>query len=302
MLEAFISKRFSSLSEYVIQQANLILEDYAARGYDLTLRQLYYQFVSRGWMENKQTEYKRLGAIMNDARLAGRVDWSYMVDRTRKLEIENHWENPREIIESCAKQYHEDMWANQDYYVEVWVEKDALVGVLERACKPLDVPYFSCRGYPSVSEVKLAAERFWHESNNSLKHLVIIHLGDHDPSGIDMTRDIRVRLGLLTHGEYIDVERIALNMKQVEHYKPPPNPAKITDSRYGDYVSQYGESSWELDALDPDVLVELITTAVGGYIDQDQWEEDKAQITTRRAQLALVSKHWDEVTKFVEAK
>ena len=299
MLEAFISKRFSSLSEYVIQQTNLILEDYAARGYDLTLRQLYYQFVSRGWMENKQTEYKRLGAIMNDARLAGRVDWSYMVDRTRKLEIENHWENPREIIESCAKQYHEDMWANQNYYVEVWVEKDALVGVLERACVPLDVPYFSCRGYPSVSEVKVAADRI---SSKQGKDVVIIHLGDHDPSGIDMTRDIERRLELLSCGGIMHVKRIALNLDQIRKYDPPPNPAKVTDSRYAEYTLKYGESSWELDALDPDVLVELIATAVGGYIDQDQWEEDKAQITTRRAQLALVSKHWDEVTKFVEAK
>ena len=301
MLEIFTNKRFSTLSEDTISKANSILEDYAARGYDLTLRQLYYQFVSRGWLQNKQTEYKRLGSIMNDARLAGRVDWSYMVDRTRGLVDRSHWGSPQEIIDTCAKQYFENMWVNQNYYVEVWVEKDALVGVLERACHPLDVPYFSCRGYPSVSEVKVAADRIVRESGRNV-NLMIIHLGDHDPSGIDMTRDIKDRLHLLSHEGNIEICRIALNMDQVEHYGPPPNPAKITDSRYGDYIAKYGPSSWELDALDPDVLVELITATVEKYIDPDQWEEDKARIDARRSQLALVSKHWDDVTRFVEEK
>ncbi|KKK48671.1 hypothetical protein LCGC14_3142790, partial [marine sediment metagenome] len=159
-----------------------------------------------------------------------------------------------------------------------------------------DVDYFACKGYISQSEMYRAAQRTFDNQDH-----VIIHLGDHDPSGIDMTRDISDRFGVFESTNY-QVIRIALNMDQVEHYGPPPNPAKITDSRYGDYIAKYGPSSWELDALDPDVLVELITATVEKYIDPDQWEEDKARIDARRSQLALVSKHWDDVTRFVEEK
>src|SRR4051812_21015801 len=117
-------RKFNAASLATIKTANKILEEYAAQGYDLTLRQLYYQFVSRGLIDNKDTEYKKLGSTINDARLGGLIDWNHITDRTRNMRQNSHWDSPREIIETCAEQFLIDKWASQDNYVEVWVEKD----------------------------------------------------------------------------------------------------------------------------------------------------------------------------------
>ena len=234
----YISKRFRDSSLQIIAHANSIIEEYQAQGYDLTLRQLYYQFVSHDLIPNLQSEYNKLGSIINDGRLSGLIDWETIVDRTRNVCSNSHWQSPKEIIDACAKQYEIDKWKDQPYRVEVWIEKDALVGVIEGICTELDIPYFSCRGYVSQSEM-------WSASQRLLQHIrcdqeiKILHLGDHDPSGIDMTRDIEDRLRLfmeeelpIDFNEVVTVHRIALNYDQIRQYNPPPNPAKTTDSRF----------------------------------------------------------------------
>jgi hypothetical protein len=128
--EAFISRDFKDGSLAIIDAANIIIAEYEAAGFTLTLRQLYYQFVSRDLIENKQTEYKRLGSIINDARLAGLIDWSAIEDRTRNVRTVTTWTEPAEIVKAVAAQYKEDLWDSQDHRVEVWVEKDALLGVI----------------------------------------------------------------------------------------------------------------------------------------------------------------------------
>ena len=186
-------KNFSGSSLAVIRQANAIIEDYEAQGYDLTLRQLYYRFVSKGLIPNKDIGYQKLGSIINDARLAGMIDWDRITDRTRNLRKNSHWDSPQDIVATCAKQFQHDKWKDQKEYVEVWVEKDALVGILEQACEPLDVPYFSCQGYTSQSEMWGAAQRLL-EKIRAGKKVTIIHLGDDDSSGVDIRRDIKERL------------------------------------------------------------------------------------------------------------
>lgn len=267
----YINKRFNASSLKVIENANTIIEEYTAQGYELTLRQLYYQFVSRDLIPNSQKEYKKLGAIINDARLAGEISWQAIVDRTRNLEGNSHFDSPSDIIERCADWYQRDKWANQENRVEVWIEKDALVGIAERICRQLDVSYFSCRGYTSQSEMWAAAMRLKRFATRHDQTPVIIHLGDHDPSGIDMSRDIADRLELFMGG--MEVNRIALNMNQVRKYNPPPNPAKITDSRAVGYIKLHGHESWELDALDPKVLSALIEKTVLSYRDDEKWDE-----------------------------
>ncbi len=268
-------KTFRPATQRIIDIANRICAEYAEQGFDLTLRQLYYQFVARDLLPNKQSEYSRLGSIVNDARLAGEMDWDYIVDRTRNLRDLAHWDSPSHIIDAVAAQYRTHRWANQPHRVEVWVEKDALIGVIAKAAEAEDVPYFSCRGYTSQSELWGAAQRMIRYEQAGQKP-VVIHLGDHDPSGVDMTRDIADRMALF--GASVRVDRIALNMDQVTHYNPPPNPAKLTDSRAGGYISRYGSSSWELDALDPTTLDRLIRSTVGQYRDQDQWDYDLSLI------------------------
>lgn len=269
----YINKKLSLDKLQVIATANSIIEEFQAQGFDLTLRQLYYQFVSRDLIANQMKEYKRLGDIINDGRLVGLIDWSSIVDRTRELVSLAHWDSPRDIVEACAKQFRVDKWDNQEDRVEVWIEKDALVGVIEGVCNDLDVPYFSCRGYTSQSEMWAAAQRLSRHYDNG-QRVTIIHLGDHDPSGIDMSRDIQDRLNLFMGSERsVQVNRIALNMNQIEKYSPPPNPAKVTDSRATGYIKKFGRESWELDALDPKVIAKLIRTNVGYFIDDEKLEE-----------------------------
>jgi len=257
--QLYVETKFRKSSLALIDKANEIIDEYQSEGYDLTLRQLYYQFVARDIIANKQSEYKRLGSIINDARLAGLIGWESIVDRTRSYESLSHWNSPAEILHSAAEGYHIDLRKGQNEYIEVWVEKDALVGVIEKACSPLDVGYLSCRGYVSQSAMWRAAQRFI-DKQYCHDETTLIYLGDHDPSGINMSRDIQNRLRMF--GSNVVVERIALNMDQVTEHQPPPNPAKTTDSRYESYIAEYGGESWELDALDPRVLIDLITEEV----------------------------------------
>lgn len=258
----YVSKRFTATSQALIEQANDIIADYQAQGYKLTLRQLYYQFVARDLIRNSQREYKRMGSIINDARLAGLIDWHAIEDRTRNLQQNDHWRTPQGILQDCVGWYQLDHWKRQPYRPEVWIEKDALVGVIADVCNELDVPYFSCRGYTSQSEMWNA----WHRmaDGDERQMPVLLHLGDHDPSGIDMSRDITDRLTTFFFGGHncFALHRLALNMDQVNEYNPPPNPAKTTDSRFESYTRQYGDDSWELDALEPQVIADLVRKAI----------------------------------------
>ncbi len=284
----YTEKRFSGSRLQLIAKANEIIDEYTAQGFSLTLRQIYYQFVSRGIIPNSQREYKRLGDIINGARLAGLIDWNSIVDRTRNLQANSHWDNPHEIVETCVDQFQLDKWENQDYRVEVWIEKDALIGVIENVCRKNDVPFFSCRGYTSQSEMWSASQRLLSHDRET----VIIHLGDHDPSGMDMSRDIRDRLELFmsVNGVAAEVKRIALNHDQVEKYKPPPNPAKLTDTRATVYIAEFGNKSWELDALEPKVMERLIQKMINKYRDPERWEEMKEREQEHVEALRKVSR------------
>ncbi len=290
---------FKPATRRLIDQANTIIAEYTAQGYDLTLRQLYYQFVARDLIRNKQSEYKRLGSIINDARLAGLIDWDHITDRTRNLKSLSTWENPEEIIDACASSFRLDLWAGQAVRIEVWIEKEALAGVFERVCNELRVPFFSCRGYTSQSEMWAAAQRLKRYRRQN-QEPIVLHFGDHDPSGIDMSRDIRDRLALFM-GRACRVERLALNMDQIEEHEPPPNPAKTTDSRYQGYIAEYGEESWELDALEPDILAGLVRDFVEAERDAEAWTDAEADEARQKELLEKVSANWDEVVARLEA-
>lgn len=297
MREKFIDRRFSPASAAIIETANGILEEYEAQGLVLTLRQLYYQFVARGLIPNKQSEYKRLGSIINDGRLAGHIDWSMMEDRTRTLRTISTWDSPASIVDVVARQYQEDLWASQLYRPEVWIEKDALVGVIERACRELRVEFFACRGYSSQSAQYEAGHRF-RRYNDVGQTPVIFHLGDHDPSGIDMTRDNQDRLSMFSM-DGVEVRRLALTFDQVDQYNPPPNPAKESDSRHEAYAAKYGNESWELDALEPTVIDALIRENIESLIDRRKWKKAQQAEKENRDKLVLVSDRWDDVAEFV---
>lgn len=297
----------------VIEKANEIIADFRRQGYDLTLRQLYYQFVAKGWLANTEANYKNLGEILNRARLAGLVDWNAIVDRTRAASYRTHDDDPDSLLDMLRYAYSLDRWANQPTRVEVWVEKEALAGIVSQVASELDVASFACRGYVSASAMYRAAQRVGRYLEDG-QDVVILHLGDHDPSGIDMTRDneerIRqmLRVDWLTEHPYqampsVEIRRIALNMDQVRQYDPPPNPAKLTDSRAGGYTARFGFSSWELDALDPTTLAALIRTEVVGERDDALYASqvrDEEEVQAEFQELADVG--WATIREWLEER
>ena len=296
--ETFVEKRFGRAALQVIRQANAIIAEYEELGFTLTLRQLYYQFVARALIPNKPAEYKRLGAIVSDARLAGMIDWEAIEDRTRALNEHSSWGSPQDILRSAAQSFRLDPWLDQDRYVEVWIEKDALTGVIEPVCNRWRIPYFASKGYSSQSASWRAGKRFEDKISEG-KEPIVLHLGDHDPSGLDMTRDNEERLQLLT-GEHVEVRRLALNMDQVREYNPPPNPAKESDSRIEGYFSQYRtRSSWELDALEPTVIDGLIEKAVRGLVDLSQWDESLERERKEGRGLFEIVNRYEDVKAFL---
>ena len=287
--------RFRQRSLILISRINDIIELYKGQGYDLTLRQVYYQLVAGGIIENNERSYKNIGNLVNDGRLAGLIDWDSIVDRTRNLRRKPHWDEPEDIIEASADQFNLDLWAGQENYVEVWVEKDALIGIISTICNKRDIPHFSCRGYVSQSEMWAGAQRLIEQAKDRDIH--ILHLGDHDPSGLDMTRDMEERLSMF--GAPVTIHRLALNWDQIEELNPPPNPAKLTDSRVGGYIAKYGRSSWELDALKPETLSHIINGAVDTLIDQSAYDKRLIEQVEARRLLHRVADNWPAVVDFL---
>lgn len=288
--------KFRQKSLDLIKLVNEVIGEYKAQGFELTLRQAYYQLVARGYIPNNEKSYKNIGSLINDGRLAGLIDWNAITDRTRYLRGRSHWNKPQDVIASARYSYLLDKWEGQPNYVEVWVEKDALVDIVGQACDPIDTPHFSCRGYTSQSEMWTAAQRFICQ-NKKREGCYIIHLGDHDPSGIDMTRDIQERLEMF--GADVEVKRVALTMTQVQTYNPPPNPAKVTDSRCGKYISQYGDESWELDALEPQMLTNLIQDEVTALRDDELYQAVCDREDREKAELELLEDNYDSAIDYL---
>lgn len=255
---AYESRRFQARTMELIDLCNDLIDSYRAQGYSLTLRQVYYRMVALGHIENSQRSYKNLGNHIT------------IEDRTRGLAGNPNWDNPTGIVRTAHSTFKVDRWAPQPYHIEVWVEKDALIGVVGKACRALDVNFLSTRGYISASEMWLGAERMYRAMEEG-KDCLLIHLADHDPSGMDMTRDILKRLSTFW-ADHVDVNRLALNMAQIQVYNPPPFYVKLKDSRSPGYISQFGTDSWELDALDPKVIDEIITDKILEYRDEPIWD------------------------------
>lgn len=289
MKQRYQDRSFRGDSITLISVMNSIINEYINQGFRLTVRQLYYQLVARDIIPNTERSYKRITSLVNDARLAGVMDWDAIEDRTRDFIRKPRWSSPSDILTVCATQYHEDMWDSQPTRVFVIVEKEALAGVLERTCSKYDVPLLAARGYPSGTVLREFAQNDLIPAINSGQSCLILHLGDHDPSGIDMTRDLFERVSMFAESNgdrwQLDLKRIALNMPQIEEIKPPENPAKSTDARFADYKRRYGSSSWELDALSPRYLASLLEREMEAVIDQQAWEEAKASIEHGKSRI-----------------
>lgn len=312
MKQKFREIRLSKANRERLETINKIIVEYQRQGYRLTLRQLYYQLVSRDVIPNDQKEYTRLSKLLKEGRLGGFVDWDAIEDRLRTLEKPASWDSPADILGAAARQYRRDRMEGQATVLEVWVEKDALSNVLERVTKQYGIGLQVNRGYGSVSAIYEAYQRF-REALNAGKPFRLLYLGDHDPSGIDMIRDITHRIFEMWYGEEIDpeerlpadpeevyefaefeqhfqVQHVALTMAQIRQYNPPPNPAKIQDPRAGNYIQQYGNTSWEVDALRPEVLNGILRDAIEQHLDMDTYQAALAREAEEKERMANMIK------------
>lgn len=291
------SARKSDMS--IIAKAIPILDAYKADGYRVTLRQLHYQFVARGYMPNTKATYTKICEAMQRGRMAGLIDWSVIEDRTRILRARPSWDDPSDILNSCASCFHVDYWKNQEFRVEIWIEKDALLGVIEETCNHWDCPYFSCRGYPSTSELHEASLRIKRFAEQG-QRFRILYCGDHDPSGLDMCEYIPRMLREFK--SVVEFKRIALNMEQIERLNPPPNMIKESDSRSKEYCRKYGTKCWELDTLPPQELNRIVESEIMDCIDDmDDFEYHREEELDDRDRLRVVGEHFDEAHEWAVA-
>lgn len=283
------------------------------------MRQIYYRLVAEYNLPNKRSSYNQLSSQLVTAREKGEVDERRIEDRTRSLlggytfsaltsEGVNQYrslagwkdnstfaEEAKDFFLSFWDTYELDMWQDQPQFVVVWIEKDALSRVVAEAANPCKVLTAPSRGYASFSYMRQAARRL-----PKGKPTIILHFADHDASGLDMTRDIQERFRKYGSGRTITVERIALTYEQVQEHNLIPNPTKNTDTRAKEYIAQYGNECWELDAIEPTELQRMVKEAIDNHTDLEQWKESEQQEAEDKQQLQETFEKWADVIEDVD--
>lgn len=268
--------------EEVVKHIVDIVDEYAKEGYVLTLRQLHYQLVKSNWIVNHDSAYKKLGNILDDCKYAGVIDWDNIEDRGRVPYIPYYVKDVEDALNDTIEQYRIDRQIGQNVHVELWTEKDALSAILKRSTEKYHIQLVVNKGYTSSSALYRAYKRCVQNIAKG-KNVVILYFGDHDPSGLDMVRDIRERIiFMLEKGDEnfdnigeddFKVLPIGLTMQQIKEYKLPPNPTKLTDSRAKKYIKKFGKTCWEVDALNPKTLTSIIETNIKNTINIKQYQE-----------------------------
>lgn len=263
-----------------------ILEEHDAIGIKLTNRQFYYQLVGKNLIINADEVYKRICIFLVDSRYGGRIDWEHIEDKEREANKHSEWDNVKSIIESAIYTYRLPRWKDQEYYLEMYCEKKAGINTLQPIADKWHIHFGFNKGYSSASAMYDLSKRVAEQIKDG-KKVRILYFGDHDASGLDMIRDIHKRLcEFLTAGDVcsdivgdeednpaFEIVPVALTMKQIKKYNPPPNPAKITDPRAKWYISQFGKVSWELDSLRPLELRKIAEKSVLEFVDVDKYNK-----------------------------
>jgi hypothetical protein len=259
--------------EWITTNSIEIVDDYE-KGI-LTLRALHYQLVGRG-MTNDVQHYKRVVCAMIDARWNNQIDFNTFSDLDRAMVGQTNFKETdlEEEIDIAGKQvlswmtsYHKNRWENQPYYPEIFIEKKALQGVFKNICDDWDIALGACKGYPSLTFLHEASERF-EIAKSYGKKPIIIYFGDYDPSGEDIPRSIKENIARF--GVDLEVKRIALMEHQVIEWNLPPAPAKSTDSRTAKWN---GLGQVELDAVRPEKLMELCESSIREIFDEDLYRD-----------------------------
>ena len=257
--------------EKIITTVSEIIDSYTTR---LTLRQIFYQLVVRHMIPNTMNQYKRLSKILVDARHAGQINWESMEDRTRTITggdrtegtPEEWFDSAKYYLNNCWRYFKLPHWLNQENYVEVWFEKQALEGIFDSATSHHNIVQLACKGYSSHDVGYKLQQRVSSLTDSRKAH--ILYFGDWDPSGLDIYRFIQDMAEMFDLT--ISFERIAITQDQIQQHQIPPMMAKSSDSRYAKFTANFGQDVVELDALDPDVLSDLIDECVKKHFDFDE--------------------------------
>lgn len=287
MKESFWSWKPNTASRARLAVIGKLVEEYAVDGISLTLRQLFYRLVAADVVPNTHREYKNLGELLSKARLAGLVDWESIEDRVRRAVEWQSFDSIQQCARMAANGFTLQRWMDQPVYVELWCEKDALSSVLRPICDELFATFMVNRGYSSSSamyEARQRIERKRVDLDGNVRDVKIIYLGDFDPSGEDMVRDIRERLDTF-QVEDLEVTKLALNLDQVARWKLPHNPAKMSDSRAGGFVARHGKKSYEVDAIPPRDLQKMVRSAIKAHMDMDAYNAICEREQTLRTRL-----------------
>lgn len=272
----------------------------------MTLRQLYYRLISSGVIGNAQAEYNRLGKVMVKLRESGVVPRTWMVDHLRTTLKPSSWSGLADFGESVRACYRKDFWASLPHHVEVFVEKDAIAGAIQPVTEEYDIGLRVCRGYSSVSFAGEIAD-LWGRIE---KPIFAYYLGDFDPSGFDLERDLREKLQRYTgrvssvwsadqaraivgekladfHGDAFYWVRLAVRSADFDLHDLIRLPVKTTDRRARGFLEEHGEGCAEVDALPPTELRRRVQEAIQVHIDPERWDR---LLEVERAETATLER------------
>ncbi len=227
-----------------------------------TVRQIYYQATVHGIDEKTDAGYEKVMAELKFLREEGEIDWDDIVDHTRSITRWARYSTVEEALRETARTYRRKLWEDSDTYIQIWLEKDALAGLLEDMVYAFDVPLCVARGYPSLSQLHDAAMEL---DANQDRLCWVYHLGDYDPSGQDAARHIEETLCRFAPETEIIFQRLAVTPEQIAEWNLPTRPNKPTDMRTKNFA---GAASVELDAINPNEFRALVHSAIDQHIDQ----------------------------------
>ena len=246
----------------------------------MTSRGVFYQATSHGLVPKTENGCSMVERALVQKRREGRIPYNWITDSTRWQRRPRAYSSVAHALEETAKLYRRRLWDDADAYVEIWIEKDALTGVVYPVTSEYDVPLMSARGYPSLSFLHTAAEQMAEQK----RPCFIYQFGDHDPSGVDAARAIEKELREMSPNVEIHFERVAVTLRQIADWNLPMRPTKKSDTRSKKWT---GGDSVELDALDPDTLRGLVRNSIERHVDREQLKVLLVAERSEREQLAM---------------
>jgi hypothetical protein len=273
-----IKRRRATKAEVELRRENLLEIVTAMK--PMTVRQVFYQATVRSIVEKSEAGYTKVQTDLVQMRRAGNLSYDWLADTTRWQRKPRTYSGVAHALEETARFYRKSLWDDIDAYAEVWLEKDALAGVVMPITAAYDVPLMVSRGYASLS--------FLHSAADYIKDLgvptYIYHLGDFDPSGINAGEKIEETLREMAPDAEIYFERIAVTERQIAQWNLPSRPTKATDTR----AKNFGAISVELDAIEPDILRALVLDAIENHLPPAQFNVLKAAEETERELLHVM--------------